>query len=149
MCIEKTPWEQVIDFHGHTCPEIAIGYRVAQIAARELGLKPAASAELFAVAEIHSCALDALQILNKVPYGRGNLKVNAVGNHVYHFQYSGTTEGTRISVKPQVLEQVAAAHVYNSPREKQNKTLEALQFLLNLTEEDFCSIVREPGWLKP
>ena len=148
MCVEKTPWEQVIDFHGHTCPEIAVGYRVAQIAARELGLRPSASAELFATAEIHSCALDALQILNKVPFGRGNLKVNALGNHVYHFQYAGTTEGIRIRIKPEVLERVAAAHIYNNVREKQNKALEAIQYVLSLTEEAFCSTVREPGWLE-
>ncbi|MFZ3132009.1 MAG: formylmethanofuran dehydrogenase subunit E family protein [Desulfosporosinus sp.] len=139
MCIEKSPWEQVIDFHGHTCPEISLGYRVAQIALRELGIRPAPNSELSVIANTHSCALDAFQVLNHVTYGRGNLKVNEKKSHVYLFQYSGTSEGLQISINTEILEHLAVAHDHLTTREKQNKNLEAIQFILGTEETLFCT----------
>lgn len=140
MCVEKTPWEQVIDFHGHTCPEISLGYRVAQIAMRELGIRPAPSSELVVTAYTHSCAIDAFQVLNRATYGRGTLRVNEKQQHVYHFQYTGTTEGLQISVRSELLDQLAGVHDHISTREKQNKYLEAIQFILSSEETLFCTI---------
>lgn len=140
MCVEKTPWEQVIDFHGHTCPEISVGFRVAQIAMRELGIRPKPSSELTVTASTHSCALDAFQILNRATYGRGNLQVNETKEHVYRFQYTGTSEGILISLRPEILEHLAEAHIHTSAREKQNKYLEAIQFILGTEETQFCTL---------
>jgi len=140
MCIERTPWEQVIDFHGHTCPEIALGYRVAQIALREMGIRPTTAAELTIEADIHSCALDAFQILNHVTYGRGNLKVLDRQSHVYRFQYTGTAKIIQITVRQEVLEHLPAVDGNLTPREKQNKNLEAIQYILSIDESVFCQI---------
>jgi len=140
MCVEKTPWEQVIDFHGHTCPEIALGYRVAQIAIRELGIRPAPDSELLVRADTHSCALDAFQVLNHVTYGRGNLTVNEKKSHVYHFQYTGTSVGLQISIESAILDHLSGTDDDLSRREKQNKTLEAIQFILGTEETLFCTL---------
>ena len=140
MCVEKTPWEQVIDFHGHTCPEISLGYRVAQIAMRELGIRPAPDSELSVIAYTHSCALDAFQVLSRVTYGRGNLIVNEKKSHVYHFQYSGASEGLQISIATEILEHLSVADDRLTRREKQNKNLEAIQFILGTEEALFCTI---------
>ena len=104
MCVEKTPWEQVIDFHGHTCPEISLGFRVAQIAARKMGIKPSAGTELRVTAYTHSCAVDAFQILNHATYGRGSLKVEEKHEHRYLFEYSGTETRVEITILPKILE---------------------------------------------
>lgn len=34
MCDIKTEWQRCVEFHGHECPGLAIGYR-ASLAARE------------------------------------------------------------------------------------------------------------------
>ena len=141
MCVEKTAWEQVIDFHGHTCPEIALGYRVAQIAMRELGIRPAPTSELSVVANTHSCALDAFQILNQVTYGRGKLIVNETKSHLYHFQYSGTSEGIQISIETAILEHLAGISDDLSTREKQTRQLEVIQLILGTEETCFCTIL--------
>lgn len=143
MCIERTPWEQVIEFHGHSCPEIALGYRVAQIATRELGIRPTPNSELLIVASTHSCALDAFQVLNQVTYGRGNLIVKEMNSHAYHFQYSDTSEGVQISVGADILERIAKSHEHLTSREKQTKNLEAIQFILGTEETLFCTISKE------
>ncbi|MDR3602228.1 MAG: formylmethanofuran dehydrogenase subunit E family protein [Desulfosporosinus sp.] len=140
MCVEKTPWEQVIDFHGHTCPEISIGYRVAQIATRELGIRPAPSSELVVTAYTHSCALDAFQVLNRATYGRGNLRVEEKQQHVYHFQYTGTSEGLQISIQAELLDHLVKDHDQMTTREKQNSYLEAIQYILGTEETLFCTI---------
>jgi len=139
MCIEKTPWEQVIDFHGHTCPEIALGYRVAQIAKRELGFCPEPENSIIITAYTHSCALDAFQIINQATYGRGNLIVEEKKQHVYHFQKIGTLEELQISIRSEILEQLLGTEEQLTRREKQNKNLEAIRMILGTEETLFCS----------
>ncbi|HBV86921.1 MAG TPA: formylmethanofuran dehydrogenase [Desulfosporosinus sp.] len=142
MCIEKTPWEQVIDFHGHTCPEIALGYRIAQIAKRELGIQPGLEPEVIVTADTHSCALDAFQIINRATYGRGNLQVEEKKLHVYHFQKKGLPEELQISLRSEILEQLVSTEEHLSTREKQNRTLEAIRMILSTEETLFCTIQR-------
>jgi len=140
MCIEKTPWEQVIDFHGHTCPEIALGYRVAQIAKRELGFNPEPETSIMITAYTHSCALDAFQIINRATYGRGNLIVEEKKQHVYHFQKNSTLEELQISIRPEILEHLSSGTEEQlTRREKQNKNLEAIRVILGAEETLFCS----------
>lgn len=139
MCIEKTPWEQVIDFHGHTCPEISLGFRVAQIAMRELGIKPTPSANLIVTAQTHSCALDAFQVLNHATYGRGTLIVDEKKLHKYLFEYSGTPIHVEIDIQPEIIEHLAIPE-HLSNRELQNAILEAIQFILGTEENLFCTI---------
>lgn len=140
MCIEKTPWEQVIDFHGHTCPEIALGYRVAQIAKRELGTLYEPEPTITVTADTHSCALDAFQIINKATYGRGNLIVNDKKLHVYHFQKIGQFEELQISVRSEILEQISDTEEQLNTREKQTKNLETIRFIFSTEEANFCDI---------
>ena len=147
MCVEKTPWERVTEFHGHTCAGIALGFKVAQIVNRELGIKPNPAAGLMARAETYSCALDALQVLNQVTLGRGTLQVSEHGKHVYSFQYQGSEELLRLSVKPVVLERFAAIAACSTPRQKQNKNLEIIQFILTCPDSDFCTISYVKGSL--
>lgn len=140
MCVEKTPWDQVIDFHGHTCPEISLGFRVAQIALRELGIRPAPNSELIVTADTHSCAIDAFQVLNRATYGRGTLLVNEKKEHVYHFQYTGTSEELQISVRSEILDHLVGVHDHENKREQQNAYLEAIQIILRTEETLFCTI---------
>ena len=140
MCIEKTPWENVIDFHGHTCPEIALGYRVAQIAKRELGIHPGPEPSISVTAYTHSCALDAFQIINRATYGRGNLFVDEKNLHVYQFQHVDKLEKLQISVRADILEQLVASDEQLSKREKQNRNLEAIRIILGTQETLFCTI---------
>lgn len=148
MCIEKTPWEQVIDFHGHTCPGIALGYRVATIAQKELGLRPTPESELLVKASTRSCALDAFQIINKATLGRGTIRVEETHQSIYQFYFTGTHEILKITLNPSLMDQLASTEQKGmSPREMQNKNLEAIQKILSLEETDFCTIERVTGEL--
>lgn len=92
-------FEAAARFHGHTCPGLAFGFRVAQAAMRELGLKRAYDEELVAVVENDSCAVDAIQVLTGCTFGKGNLIFRDHGKQVYTFFKRATGEALRIAVE--------------------------------------------------
>jgi formylmethanofuran dehydrogenase subunit E len=90
-------FEDVIEFHGHTCPGLALGYRVSILALKELG-KRALDEELVAIVENNSCAVDAVQVMTGCTFGKGNLIFRDYGKQVYMFIRRPSGKGIRISV---------------------------------------------------
>ncbi|HUI44986.1 MAG TPA: FmdE family protein [Nitrospirota bacterium] len=86
-----------IQFHGHLCPGLALGYRVAKAALRELGADRPQDEELVAIVENDSCAADAIQFITGCTFGKGNLIFHDFGKHVYTFYNRRTGKGIRIS----------------------------------------------------
>lgn len=72
-----------VEFHGHICPGLIYGYRVAKEAMRLLDVGRAADEEIVAVCENDSCAVDALQVLLGTVLGKGNLIVRDYGKNAY------------------------------------------------------------------
>ncbi len=66
--------KHAVDFHGHICPGVVIGWRMVRAVQQELGLQKAEDEELVAVAENNSCSVDAFQALLSTTFGKGNLK---------------------------------------------------------------------------
>jgi len=87
----------VVAFHGHACPGLALGYRVSLYALKMLGDR-ASDEELTATVENSSCAVDAVQVLTGCTFGKGNLIFRDYGKHVYTFIGRPSGEGIRISV---------------------------------------------------
>ncbi len=90
-------FEDVVAFHGHACPGLALGYRVSLYALKMLGDR-ASDEELTATVENNSCAVDAVQVLTGCTFGKGNLVFRDYGKHVYTFIRRPSGEGIRISV---------------------------------------------------
>jgi formylmethanofuran dehydrogenase subunit E len=90
-------FEDVIEFHGHSCPGLAIGYRVSTLALNELGER-ASDEELVAIVENNSCAVDAVQVVTGCTFGKGNLIFRDYGKQVYTFIKRPSGDGIRISV---------------------------------------------------
>ncbi|ADI73049.1 formylmethanofuran dehydrogenase subunit E region [Methanohalobium evestigatum Z-7303] len=93
-------FEKAAEFHGHQCPGLAIGYRVAQIALDKFKNR-SEDEELVAIVENNSCAVDAIQALTGCTFGKGNFVFKDYGKHVYTFIKRGDEKGIRISLKPQ------------------------------------------------
>jgi len=89
--------QRVVGFHGHVCPGLAYGVRVARAALRELGPR-AGDEEIVAIVENDSCAVDAIQVLTGCTFGKGNLIFHDYGKSVYTFLKRGTGQGVRIAV---------------------------------------------------
>lgn len=92
-------FNDIINFHGHGCPGLALGYRVAIAAMREMGMENASEDEEFvAIVENDSCAVDAIQVLTGCTFGKGNLIFKDYGKQVYTFVRRPSGDAVRVSV---------------------------------------------------
>ncbi len=89
----------VVGFHGHSCPGLALGYRVALAALREMDMvNMSEDEELIAVVENDSCAVDAIQVMTGCTFGKGNLLYKDYGKQVYTFIRRPSGKAVRISI---------------------------------------------------
>jgi formylmethanofuran dehydrogenase subunit E len=95
--VHDTDLRDAIQFHGHLCPGLALGYRVAKAVLRELKADRPRDEELVAIVENDSCAVDAIQFITGCTFGKGNLIFHDYGKHVYSFFNRRTGQGIRIS----------------------------------------------------
>jgi formylmethanofuran dehydrogenase subunit E len=88
-----------VEFHGHICPGLIYGYRVAKEAIKLMNLKRAVDEEVVAVCENDSCAVDALQVLLGTVAGKGNLIIKDFGKNAYTVLSRKTRQSYRFSRK--------------------------------------------------
>ncbi len=130
---------KVIDFHGHMCPGVAYGYRVAAAALDRLG-KRAEDEEIVAIVENDSCAVDAVQVMTGCTFGKGNLIYKEYGKQVYTFFSRTSGKGFRISVifkREESPEEKAAWERIRSG----DKSPEAAQMVRTLKERKIKAIL--------
>ncbi len=95
--------KDAVQFHGHLCPGLVIGYRVAKLAEKELGLGRSEDEELVAIVENDTCAVDAIQFINGTTFGKGNLIFEDHGLHAYTFIERVSGKQIRIELKADVF----------------------------------------------
>jgi len=95
--LQNDDLRDAIQFHGHLCPGLALGYRVAKAALRELNADRPQDEELVAIVENDSCAVDAIQFITGCTFGKGNLVFRDYGKHVYTFFNRRANKGVRVS----------------------------------------------------
>ncbi|RKD33787.1 FmdE family protein [Thermohalobacter berrensis] len=98
--MDKKLWEKCVDFHGHECPGLAIGYRVAESVRKRLGLDFSKDEEVVCITENDACGVDAIQVILGCTFGKGNLIYRGTGKHAFTFFRRNTNEGVRIVLKP-------------------------------------------------
>jgi len=93
---------ECIDFHGHLCPGIIIGYLAAKIGMKKMKWKRAEDEELVCISMTDGCAVDAIQYMTRCTLGKGNLIFQDYGKMVFIFlkrKKSGFGKGVRISLQ--------------------------------------------------
>jgi formylmethanofuran dehydrogenase subunit E len=89
-------YEDIVQFHGHECPGLAIGYRMATAAMEALESFRAEDEELVAIVENDACGVDALQCVTGCTFGKGNLLFRDYGKHVYILYCRSSRSGVRV-----------------------------------------------------
>ncbi|MDJ0784894.1 MAG: FmdE family protein [Desulfosarcinaceae bacterium] len=89
-------YEEIIQFHGHDCPGLAMGYKMATAAMDGLASLRAEDEELVAIVENDACGVDALQCVTGCTFGKGNLLFRDYGKHVYSIYSRSTRKGVRV-----------------------------------------------------
>ena len=74
---------KAVEFHGHLCPGLAIGYRVAKYVKEHYPRSE--DEELVCIAENKSCSVDAVQDMLGCTFGKGNLIFRDYGKQVFTF----------------------------------------------------------------
>ncbi|NLP43497.1 MAG: formylmethanofuran dehydrogenase [Peptococcaceae bacterium] len=103
MCKGKRSWELCVDFHGHECLGLAIGYRQALRALELLGVEKAEDEELVAIVETDACGVDAVQVLTGCTLGKGNLIYKDAGKMALTLANRKTGQAVRLIKKDNVL----------------------------------------------
>lgn len=88
---------EAIEFHGHLCPGLAIGYRVARYIKEHYPRSE--DEELVCIAENNSCSVDAVQELLGCTFGKGNLIHRDYGKQVFTFFSRNDRRALRIYFK--------------------------------------------------
>ncbi len=151
--------DEVAEFHGHVCPGLAIGYRVARYALSEFGER-AEDEELVTVVENDSCAVDAIQVLTGSTFGKGNLIFQDFGKQVYTFIKRPSGDSMRVSVEwvsPDETEEERAAWERYMRGDRSKDVLEVvhrrksrkIDAILNARDEELFKVTRGKAELPP
>lgn len=84
--MDKLLWTKVVEFHGHACPGLAIGFQASLLAKDILEINDNIHDEdIVCIAETDACGVDAVQVTLKATIGTGSLKIDYKGNQAFNF----------------------------------------------------------------
>jgi formylmethanofuran dehydrogenase subunit E len=93
-----------VQFHGHTCPGLAIGFQAAISLMKRLDVRKAPDEELLAIVETDACGADAIQVMTGCTFGKGNFIFKNYGKHAFSLMDRGKGRGIRVCLLPDVFE---------------------------------------------
>jgi formylmethanofuran dehydrogenase subunit E len=104
---KEAPWpgdfQRCVDFHGHACPGLAMGYAAAKAGMAFLGEQRAEDEEIVAIVETDACGTDAIQVITGCTFGKGNFFFRDYGKTAFSFLSRKTGKGIRLIAKPNVF----------------------------------------------
>jgi formylmethanofuran dehydrogenase subunit E len=154
-------FEEVVGFHGHSCPGLALGYRVARAALREMKRNSISEdEELVAIVENNSCAVDAIQVVSGCTFGKGNLIFRDYGKQAYTFLMRPSGEALRISIDftaPEETEEEKGMWKRYSRGDRSPEVIKAVQnrkakktkAILDAAEDELLKVIRVSISLPP
>jgi formylmethanofuran dehydrogenase subunit E len=93
-----------VQFHGHRCPGLAIGFQAAKTLMKWLGVRKAPDEELLAIVETDACGADAIQVMTGCTFGKGNFVFKNYGKHAFSLMDRGKRKGARVCLLPNIFE---------------------------------------------
>jgi formylmethanofuran dehydrogenase subunit E len=139
-------FKKAAEFHGHICPGLAIGYRVAKYVKEHYPRSK--DEELVAIVENKSCSVDAIQEVLGCTYGKGNLVTKDFGKQVFAFYSRDQDKALRIYFKGSVFEEMDRFRQKSSKGELSEKERQdfaalrekAIQKILTAPDEELLSV---------
>lgn len=100
-------YQKCVDFHGHECPGLSIGFRAAMAGLDWLKENRAEDEELVAIVETDACGADAVQVLTGCTFGKGNFHYRDYGKQAFTLLGRKSGRGLRVCLRPGALEPTA------------------------------------------
>jgi len=129
---------RAIEFHGHLCPGLVMGYLASKLGLDHLGTKRSEDEELIAIVENDSCAVDAVQVLTGCTTGKGNLFLRDYGKMVFTFALRPSGRAVRASLKHETEPSVERA-----PEGSQQRRDLEIQYMLQRPADELFSVREE------
>lgn len=92
-------WNDCVNFHGHACGGLTIGYKASLYASRLLKLEFSEDEQVVCVAENDACGIDAIQVMLGCSIGKGNLLLRVRGKQAFSFYNRKTGDSVRLVLK--------------------------------------------------
>ena len=125
-------YEELIGFHGHSCPGLALGYRVVKTAMENTHFGKAGDEETVAIVENDSCSVDAVEFLLGCTFGKGNFIFKDHGKQVFTFFTRSAGKAVRVSL---------LSHALDMPGERTQETREKMvQRILSVPAEELFKV---------
>ena len=96
---EKELWEKCVNFHGHQCGGLTIGYKAALYAMQLLNLEFAPDEEVVCISENDCCSVDAIQVILGCTVGKGSLLFHMTGKMAFSFYDRASGKSVRLMLK--------------------------------------------------
>src|SRR5699024_1840532 len=97
--MNKVLWEKCVEFHGHECPGLAIGFRATEIAKEKMHFNFSQDEEIICITENDACGVDAVQVLTSCTIGKGNLILKDTGKMAFTFINRKNCDAIRLMLK--------------------------------------------------
>ena len=139
-------FKKAAEFHGHICPGLAMGYRVAKYVREHYPRSK--DEELVCIAENNSCSVDAVQSLLGCTTGKGNLILVDNGKQAFTFYCRDQNRAMRIYFQGDVFGRMdslrlkAAAGQLSADEKKEMEGLrsQVIDAILSGKDEDLLSV---------
>ena len=108
--VESDLFKKCLDFHGHLCPGLSLGYQAAMAGMDWLSANRAEDEEVVAVVETDACGCDAIQVITGCTFGKGNFIYRDYGKTAFTFFSRQTGKGVRIARKSENQDPIDPEH---------------------------------------
>src|SRR4030042_3120423 len=98
--VSNSDFARCVQFHGHTCPGLAIGFQAAKTLMKRLDVRKAPDEELLAIVETDACGADAIQVMTGCTFGKGNFIFENYGKHEFSLMDRKRGKGIRVCLRP-------------------------------------------------
>ena len=98
--LSSKDFAKCVEFHGHICPGLSIGFQAAKVLMARLGARKAPDEELVAVVETDDCGVDAIQVMTGCTFGKGNLIFKNYGKHAFSLVNRKKGKAMRVCLRP-------------------------------------------------
>lgn len=148
LSADSPAWNAAVQFHGHACPGLALGCRMAFAAIHALLLDDSflkregvpfsrtfsPDEELVCVTETDACCADAVQALLGCTLGKGNLLLKPRGKTAMSFYHHPTKKAVRVLWQADL----------HSPHGREMSRAEKMAFFLSGPEEKLLAVREIP-----
>ena len=93
-------WNKCVEFHGHSCGGLRIGYAAAEYAMKLLNISFSDNEQVVCISENDACGVDAIQVMLGCSIGKGNLLFHMRGKQAFSFYNRKTGTSVRLVLKP-------------------------------------------------